>query len=139
LCQTRSSPLAWEFDSLSWPWRLEAACIRRTARALAAVIGGPAVLSAGYVFPFLPVALNSILLVALGAAFHKLSRRSYPRVPAPAPSDTHHTAEPSAELRVGIRPEDIDAALAELNETFEIGREDLDRILRRIEAQALIR
>jgi len=109
------------------------------AVALTAVIGGPAVVSAGYAFPFVPVALNSLLLVALGVAFHRLSRRSYPHVPAPAVSNTHQTSDLPAVMRVGFRREDIDAALLALNETFDIDRDDLDRIFRRIELQSLVR
>ncbi|WP_258119885.1 HPP family protein [Mesorhizobium onobrychidis] len=45
-----------------------AACIRR-ATALTPVLGGPAVVSAGFLFPFVPVALNSAVLVALGFIF----------------------------------------------------------------------
>ncbi len=109
------------------------------AAALTAVIGGPAIASAGYLFPLVPVALNSVVLVALGLAFHKLSRRSYPHVPAPAPVNTHRTSDPPAELRVGFRGEDVDAALASLKETFDIDRGDLDRLLRQVELQSLFR
>lgn len=109
------------------------------AVALSAVIGGPAILSAGYAFPFIPIALNSLLLVLLGVAFHKVSRRSYPHVPVPVAGNTHRTSDLPAMLRVGFRREDIDAALLALNETFDIDRDDLDRILRRIELQSLVR
>lgn len=109
------------------------------AAALTAVIGGPAVVSAGYLFPFVPIALNSLLLVGCGIAFHRLTRRSYPHVPAPAPINTHRTSDLPAELRVGFRKEDVDAALGALNETFDIDRDDLDRILRRIELESLVR
>jgi CBS domain-containing membrane protein len=109
------------------------------AAALTAVLGGPAVINAGLLFPFVPVALNSVLLVALGYGFHKLSRRSYPHVPAPAPANVHGTVDPPAPLRVGFRAQDIDAALATLDETFDIDRRDLDRLLRQVELQALVR
>lgn len=109
------------------------------AAALTAVIGGPAVVSAGYLFPFVPIALNSLLLVGCGIAFHKLTRRSYPHVPSPAPINTHRTSDLPAGLRVGFREEDVDAALAAQNETFDIDRGDLDRILRRIELESLVR
>ena len=46
------------------------------AAALTAILGGPAVAKAGFLFPFMPVALNATLLVALGYGFHALSRRS---------------------------------------------------------------
>jgi CBS domain-containing membrane protein len=108
------------------------------AAALTGVIGGPAVAAAGFLFPFVPVALNSILLVALGFLFHKLSRRNYPHVHAPAASG-HGTADRPPAERVGFRPEDVDAALSALDETFDIDREDLERLLRQVELQAMVR
>lgn len=81
------------------------------AAALTAVLGGPAVLSFGFLFLLVPVALNSTILVALGLLFHRLSWRNYPHVHVPAAS-THGTADPPATKRVGFRPEDVDTALA---------------------------
>lgn len=109
------------------------------ASALTAVLGGPAVATYGLLFPFIPVALNSIVLVAIGAGFHWLTRRSYPHVPAPAPVNTHRTLDPAPPLRAGFRMEDIDAALATMHETFDIDRGDLDQLLRQVELQALLR
>ncbi|MBZ9694516.1 MULTISPECIES: HPP family protein [unclassified Mesorhizobium] len=108
------------------------------AAALTAVLGGPAVISAGFLFPFVPVALNSTILVALGFLFHKLARRNYPHVAAPT-ANSHGTADPPAQQRVGFRPEDIDAALTTLDETFDIDRDDLERLLRQVELQAMVR
>ncbi|MEI9424553.1 HPP family protein [Mesorhizobium sp. Cs1299R1N1] len=108
------------------------------AAALTAVLGGPAVISAGFLFPFVPVALNSTILVALGFLFHKLARRNYPHVVAPV-ANSHGTADPPAQQRAGFRPEDIDAALTALDETFDIDRDDLERLLRQVELQAMVR
>ncbi|RWC88305.1 MULTISPECIES: HPP family protein [unclassified Mesorhizobium] len=108
------------------------------AAALTAVLGGPAVISAGFLFPFVPVALNSTILVALGFLFHKLARRNYPHVAAP-PANSHGTADPPAQQRAGFQPEDIDAALTALDETFDIDRDDLERLLRQVELQAMVR
>lgn len=109
------------------------------AAALTALIGGPAVTSAGFLFPLFPVCVNSVILVALGIAFHKLSRRNYPHVPVAAPVNTHGTADLPAPLRVGFKPEDVDAALVALDETLDIDRADLDRLLRQVELHALER
>lgn len=108
------------------------------AAALTAVIGGPNIASAGFLFPFVPVAVNSILLVVLGILFHKLTRRSYPHKPTVANS-AHGTIDPPANQRVGFRPEDIDAALADMDQTLDINRGDLDRLLRQVELRALLR
>lgn len=93
------------------------------ASALTAVIGSGAVHSAGYGFAFLPVALNSVSLVAIGLLFHRLSRHSYPHRPAPAPD-------------AGLRLADIDAALEDMHESFDIARADLDALLSRAELHA---
>ena len=109
------------------------------AAALTALIGGPAVTSAGFLFPLFPVCLNSVILVALGIAFHKVARRNYPHVTARAPVNTHGTADLPPSIRVGFRPEDVDAALLELHETLDIDRDDLNQLLRQVEAHALLR
>ncbi|MCB1444532.1 MAG: HPP family protein [Rhizobiaceae bacterium] len=109
------------------------------AAALTAVLGGPVVAKWGLLFPLVPVALNSCILVALGLAFHKLSRRNYPHVAARAPANTHNTADPPPQTRVGFREEDVDSALSALDETFDIDRDDLSRLLRQVELQASIR
>lgn len=108
------------------------------AAALTAVLGGPAVTSWGMLFPFVPVALNSCILVAMGLLFHKLSRHNYPHVAKP-PVNSHLTADPPPAHRNGIRDEDIEAALAAFNETFDIDRADLARLLHQIEFEAVAR
>ncbi|MCX5515792.1 HPP family protein [Kaistia algarum] len=109
------------------------------AAALTAALGGPAVASAGFLFPLVPVGLNSVLLVAIGIAFHRLARRRYPHVVVPPTGNQHRTSDIPTPLRVGFRGEDIDAALRSFDETFDIDRADLDRLLRQVELQALIR
>lgn len=109
------------------------------AAALTAVLGGPVVASWGLLFPLVPVALNSLILLGLGLVFHKLARRNYPHVVPPAPVNTHATADPPPAERVGFREEDLDAALAALDETFDIDRGDLSRLLHQIERQATLR
>jgi CBS domain-containing membrane protein len=108
------------------------------AAALTAALGSPAVIAAGWLFPFVPVAINSILMVALGLCFHRLARRNYPHTSAP-PAGTHGTSDPPPEQRVGFQPGDVDAALTALDETFDIDRADLERLLRQVEFQALLR
>ncbi|CAN7704183.1 MULTISPECIES: HPP family protein [Neorhizobium] len=108
------------------------------AAALTAVLGGPVVASWGMLFPFVPVALNSCLLVGVGLLFHRLSRHNYPHV-VPQPANVHRTSDPAPAQRAGFREEDIDAALAKLNETFDIDRADLGRVLRQVELEAVSR
>lgn len=101
------------------------------AAALTAVIGGPAVAAAGWVFPILPVGINAAILAATGVIFHRVSRHSYPHRPVSTP-----TALPLPGNDPTPHPEDLDAALADLGETFDIGREDLDQLFERMRIHA---
>ncbi|MBO9712570.1 HPP family protein [Sphingomonas sp.] len=85
--------------------------------ALVPVVAGAGAKAAGWVFILAPVGTNALLLVLSGLAFHRLvSGHSYPHRPVAPPQDP-------------LTAEDIDAALAELGETFDVAREDLDALL----------
>jgi CBS domain-containing membrane protein len=109
------------------------------ATALTAVIGGAAVARSGFWFPLVPIAINSLILVALGMLFHRLAGRQYPHRQTVAAVNPHKTADPPPALRVGFNAEDIDAAIATLNETLDVSRADIDTLLRQVEMQALLR
>ncbi|MCW3836355.1 HPP family protein [Sphingomonas canadensis] len=95
--------------------------------ALIPVLGGPAMLAHGYGFALYPVAINAVVLVALGWLFHRFSGHSYPhRAPAPPPGGP-------------LKPEDIDAALAEAGEGFDISHEDLTALIAGAERHARTR
>ncbi|MDG2534954.1 HPP family protein [Sphingomonas sp. HITSZ_GF] len=95
--------------------------------ALIAVIGSPEVLARGYSFALVPGGLNAVLLVLAGLVFHRLSGHSYPHRPAAAPPDPRISAE------------DIDAALAEVQESFDVSRADLAALLEAAERHAMAR
>lgn len=101
------------------------------ASALLAVLGGQSVQGAGFSFAFVPVGLNSILLIALGLLFHRLSGHSYPHRAVPVAG---HSVTVPGDSR--FRAEDVDAALAELGETFDVSRSDLDLLFRVAERHA---
>lgn len=105
------------------------------AAALTGVLGGSLVSDAGWWFPLAPVAINAVVLVAVGWAFHRLSGHPYPHPKAPASP----TRDPLPTVRVGIRDEDLDAVLARVGETFDIDREDLRVLLSQLELQVLSR
>jgi CBS domain-containing membrane protein len=100
------------------------------AAALTAVIGGPAVAAAGWMFPFVPVGINAVIIAATGVLFHRLTRHPYPHRPAPMVA---------AQPPVTPHPEDLDAALAEMGETFDISRDDLDRLFESVGRHARAR
>jgi CBS domain-containing membrane protein len=104
------------------------------AVALTAVLGGPAVMKWGLMFPFVPIGLCSLSLVALGVAFHALTRRSYPHRPPQAGTVVPQAAQPAM-----FSAPDIDEALAQMGDSFDIAREDLDRLLQYAEASAMRR
>lgn len=109
------------------------------ASALSAVLGGPIVEAAGWQFPLVPVALNSLIIVGIGLLAHKLTGRAYPhRPPAPA-VNAHQTLDPPPQLRSGFRTQDVDAALRVMRETFDVSRADVTELLRQVELQAAIR
>ncbi|WP_315765131.1 HPP family protein [Sphingomonas sp. Y38-1Y] len=103
------------------------------AAALTAVIGGPAIHAAGYGFAFAPVAINSIALVSIAMFVHRATARSYPHVPAAA------SAMRPAPPAPAIEASDIDAALTDMHESFDIAREDLDHLIARAQAHAATR
>lgn len=95
--------------------------------ALVPVVAGPAIAEQGYAFALVPFGLNALVLVGVGLAFHRLSGHSYPHRAAPPPSGGRITGE------------DIDAALAELGEPFDVSREDLEALVERAERHAVKR
>lgn len=102
------------------------------AAALSAVLGWQGF--AGHAADYLvPVLLNSLILVAIGMFFHRFSGHSYPHRARPVDGKTV-TPEP-----VGLLMDDIDGALADLGETFDISREDLALLLTRAEVHAAAR
>lgn len=91
------------------------------AIALSATLGG---LDVAELLP--PVAASSLALVALGWLFHRMSGHGYPHRAAPPP--------PSA-----LTAADVDRALADLGETFDVSRADLDRLFVQAELHAAAR
>jgi len=102
------------------------------AAALLMVVGGPSVVEAGYAYVLMPVAANAAALLAAGWLFHRVSGQSYPHVTAANP-DTPPTYAP------GLHRRDIDAALEDLGQTFDINPDDLDLLMQTAEQIASAR
>ncbi|APZ97788.1 hypothetical protein BWQ93_04265 [Sphingopyxis sp. QXT-31] len=103
------------------------------AVALSAVIGARSFVSADGPGFLALVALDSVLLVGTGWLFHRVSGHSYPHRPRPV------EGKPPVPAPFGVQMADIDAALEDLGETFDIGREDLALLLERAEVHAAAR
>ena len=100
------------------------------AVALTAVIGGSAVHNAGYDFVLVPVGINSLVLVAIALVHHRATMHSYPHRPVVLPMA-------SGEAR--WRRSDIDAALGDMHEGFDIDGDDLETLLAHAERHAATR
>ncbi|WP_428681323.1 HPP family protein [Sphingopyxis sp.] len=100
------------------------------AAALSAVIGGHTLQSGHAGHLLLPVLANSVLLVAIGWLFHRFSGHSYPHRAKPV------EGKPVVPAAPGLHMADIDAALDDLGETFDISREDLALLLAQAEVHA---
>ena len=105
------------------------------AVALTAVLGGPAIQSAGFGFVIWPVMVNSILLLAVALLFNNLTGRRYPHL-APAVSNPHRTADPLPTGRLGVTQDDIQAVLAQYDLVLPVATDDLEDILHRAEVRA---
>lgn len=92
------------------------------AAAITTILGGQAVIDAGYLFPITVVAANSAALVAAGFLFHRFSGHSYP-----------HQTVPAQTLPIGMLRKDIDQAVEETHETFDINLADLEALLLKAE------
>ncbi|WP_029009648.1 HPP family protein [Azospirillum halopraeferens] len=106
------------------------------AVALTAVLGGPTVAAQGYGFALVPVALNSIILLAVALAYNNATGRRYPHAAAPDRTADHGTADAAPGRRVGFTPADLDAVLHSYNEVIDVTRDDLDALFRQAEMRA---
>jgi CBS domain-containing membrane protein len=87
----------------------------------------PAVLAKGLGFVLVPIGVNAVLLTLCGVLVHRFTGHSYPHRAQPAPSAP------------GLLPEDVDAALEDAGEAFDVSREDLLALLARAEHHAAAR
>lgn len=101
------------------------------AAALSAVLGGYALFSAHVIDFLIVVLVNSLLMVAIGWVFHRFSGHSYPHRAKPVEGNALSPTSAS-----GLLMGDIDMALDDLGETFDISREDLALLLERAELHA---
>ncbi len=95
--------------------------------------------AADFFTAFTQVGLNSAVLVGLGWIFHRLTRHSYPHISVATQANVHGAQDAPPHMRGGFRADDIDAVLADLHETFDIGRDDLELLLRQVELRVFSR
>ncbi|HYD62621.1 MAG TPA: HPP family protein [Noviherbaspirillum sp.] len=106
------------------------------AIALTAVLGGPAIQAAGFGFAFSPVAINSLLLLAVALAFNNATRHRYPHLHHVEPANKHKTADVPPSERLGFTSQDVEAVLSRYNEVLDVDPDDLAALFKQAEMQA---
>lgn len=106
------------------------------AAALTAVIGGPAVHAAGFSFALGPVLIDSVLLVAAAIVYNNLTGRRYPHAQTLSHPNPHATRDEVPTVRLGFKPEDLDAVLRRYGQVLDISRDDLEALFLQTELRA---
>jgi CBS domain-containing membrane protein len=92
------------------------------AVALTAVVGGPAIHALGYGFVIVPVALGTVLLLAMAWGYHRFSGHSYPH-------HAQHIAEPPEPLPGDFTRDDLRRAIEDYPDLLDVDFEDLEEVL----------
>ncbi|MET3614814.1 CBS domain-containing membrane protein [Rhizobium aquaticum] len=100
------------------------------AVALTAVLGGSAVHASGYWFVLTPVALNSVLLLALALAYNNLTGHRYPHLPHKTPA-IGGGAEKADPIEA-----DIEEALEQFGEVVDVSPDTMAALFRRTQLAA---
>lgn len=100
------------------------------AVALTAVLGGPAIRASGYEFVIAPVAVGTMLLLAMAWGFHRFSGHSYPHVAPPLPE------QPSS---ADFSRQDLLKAIEEYPDMLDVDVADLEQLLHAAEHNAMAR
>jgi CBS domain-containing membrane protein len=106
------------------------------AVALTTVIGGPVVHAAGFEFALLTVLVNTTLLVGVAIVYNNLTGRRYPHTQSAAHVNPHGTADAVPTVRLGFKPEDLDAVLKQHDQVLDISRDDLESLFMQTEQRA---
>jgi CBS domain-containing membrane protein len=105
------------------------------AVALITVLGGNAVLAQGYSFVFVPVGINSLLLLIAAIIYNNLTKRPYPHWAA-KDTEAHATKDMPPEKRFGFTADDLNEVLKTHNQVFDVSRDDLETLFHQTEMQA---
>jgi CBS domain-containing membrane protein len=105
------------------------------AVALTTVLGGPVVHAAGFEFVLLTVAIDTALLIAMAIVYNNLTGRRYPHLQQ-STANVHGTSDDAPTVRLGFKPEDLDAVLQQYNQVLDIGRDDLAALFMQTEQRA---
>lgn len=105
------------------------------AVAMTAAMSPDAVADLGFRFAITPVATGTIILVAIAAAYARLTGRRYPFRQFDDPN-RHGTRDPEPMERLGLSEEELTGLLERYRQSFNLGVEDLARLIGAAEIQA---
>ncbi|WP_319826131.1 HPP family protein [Thalassovita sp.] len=108
------------------------------AVAMTAALSPEAIDRLGFWFALAPVASGTVLLVALAAGFARLTGRHYPFRQFDDPG-THLTADRNPPERLGLSEADLSGLLDRYQQSFNMGVEDLSRLIGAAELTAAAR
>lgn len=106
------------------------------AIALYAVLGGADIHALGFTYALLPVAVNSLLLIACAILFNNLTRHRYPHRPHDRQENVHKTKDTLPTQRADINSDDLDVVLEQYNEVLDVNRDDLEYLLKQMQMQS---
>lgn len=105
------------------------------AVAMTAAMSPDAVAHLGFWFALTPIAFGTIALVLLATLYARLTGRRYPFRQFDDPS-THGTADRNPTERLGLSEEELTGILERYRQSFNLGVEDLARLIGAAELQA---
>lgn len=105
------------------------------AMALGAALAASSSTPLGFDYPFVPVGLCSVLLVAAASLYGRATGHAYPRRVEPVLSP-HRTSDSPPIERFGFTRTDLDKALAQYGQLLDVSHDDLDALFRKVEVQA---
>ncbi|WP_212702158.1 HPP family protein [Thalassovita aquimarina] len=105
------------------------------AVAMTAAMSPEAIDQMGFWFALAPIAVGTMILVVFAAIYARLTGRHYPFRQFDDPSK-HGTADPDPTERLGLTEEELTGILESYRQSFNLGVEDLARLIGAAELQA---
>ncbi|MCX7567361.1 HPP family protein [Sulfitobacter sp. F26169L] len=105
------------------------------AIAMTAALSPDAIDELGFMFAITPVALGTVLLVGIAIVYGRLTGRHYPFRQFDDPNK-HGTLDPEPTERLGLSEEELSVILEQYQQSFNLGVEDLARLIGAAEMQA---
>lgn len=105
------------------------------AVAMTAAMSPDAVDELGFMFALTPIAIGTVLLVLVAIVYGRLTGRHYPFRQFDEPN-THGTTDPEPMERLGLSEDELTDILDRYRQSFNLGTEDLARLIGAAEIQA---